>query len=168
MKTQNTISYSLVKAGKSTSCTAQPSGLPNFKFTANVTSEISTCDPLGLTISGGTSPYIVSLVPSNAPAVTNVTLPLADDSYTYINRASPGGELVGKHRFAVRVLAIIYSCFVSSSCGQRLVSPLHSLIDMIQIVNAGVGKGIGPLELLYSKPKVRDLHLHSHISIIRV
>jgi hypothetical protein len=67
----------------------------SFTFTSNVTSELSTCEALGLSMTGGTSPYLVSFVAANAPSVTNVTLPRGDDLYTYINRASPGGQLVG-------------------------------------------------------------------------
>ncbi|KAF9565442.1 hypothetical protein CPC08DRAFT_704697 [Agrocybe pediades] len=83
-----------VTAGQSTSCVTPTQDSSDFTVKTNITSEISTCDPLGLTITGGTSPYTVALVPSNSPATTNVTLPAGDNLYTYINRASPGGQLV--------------------------------------------------------------------------
>jgi len=63
-------------------------------MTSNVTSELSTCEPLGIAIAGGTFPYTISLVAANAPSVTNETLKIGDNIYTYINRAAPGGQLL--------------------------------------------------------------------------
>jgi len=81
-------------AGPNNDCVVTPP-TNSFTFTSNVTSELSTCEALGLSITGGTSPYVISLVAANAPSVTNITVPRGDDLYTYINRASPGGQLVG-------------------------------------------------------------------------
>ncbi|KIM40477.1 hypothetical protein M413DRAFT_162272 [Hebeloma cylindrosporum] len=84
----------VVTAGANDDCIITPP-TNSFTFTSNVTSELSTCEALGLSITGGTSPYKISFVAANAPSVTNTTLPRGDDLYTYINRASPGGQLVG-------------------------------------------------------------------------
>jgi len=84
----------LVVAGPNNNCVVTPSGTPTFAMTSNVTSELSTCEPLGVSIFGGTSPYVISLVAANAPSVTNVTLNAGDNIYTYINRAAPGGQLL--------------------------------------------------------------------------
>jgi len=68
---------------------------PPFTVTANETSDLRTCHPWKLTAKGGVPPYTITLAAPNSPAVTNVTLPYGDDTFTYINRASPGGELMG-------------------------------------------------------------------------
>ncbi|KAJ7143982.1 hypothetical protein C8R44DRAFT_564898, partial [Mycena epipterygia] len=60
-----------------------------FTISANVTDTLNTCQPWGLTISGGTPPYNLTLAVLNAPDVTNVTLGANDSVYTYINRAEP-------------------------------------------------------------------------------
>jgi hypothetical protein len=81
-------------AGDKTSCVVDRSS-SSFTFTHNITGDLSTCDPVGLAITGGVSPYTVSLIAANSPAVTNVTMPEGDNVYTYISRAAPGGQLVG-------------------------------------------------------------------------
>jgi hypothetical protein len=68
---------------------------PSFTVTANVTKDLQTCQPWGLTVKGGVPPYTISLASPNSPSVTNVTLPYGDDTFTYINRASPDGQLIG-------------------------------------------------------------------------
>ncbi|PPQ84707.1 hypothetical protein CVT25_014059, partial [Psilocybe cyanescens] len=83
-----------VTAGTSSSCIITPSTSPTFTVTSNVTSDLSTCEPVRLSISGGVSPYHLTLAADNAPSVTNDTLPEGNNIYTYISRASPGGQLV--------------------------------------------------------------------------
>jgi hypothetical protein len=41
---------------------------------ANVTDTLTTCQPWGLTIKGGTPPYNLTLAAVNSPVVTNVTM----------------------------------------------------------------------------------------------
>jgi hypothetical protein len=48
-----------------------------------------------MTISGGVKPYTVTLAALDSPIVTNVTLGLVDDFFTFINRANPDTQLAG-------------------------------------------------------------------------
>jgi hypothetical protein len=61
----------------------------------NVTMDLKTCDPWGLTITGGTPPYNVTILSVGATFVTNVTVPKGFDALTYINRANPNGAILG-------------------------------------------------------------------------
>ncbi|KAF7377308.1 hypothetical protein MSAN_00151300 [Mycena sanguinolenta] len=65
-----------------------------FKISANVTDVLNTCQPWGLTIEGGTPPYTITLAALNS-TVTNVTMGPNDTVFTYINRISPGGQVIG-------------------------------------------------------------------------
>ncbi|KAF5378157.1 hypothetical protein D9615_007611 [Tricholomella constricta] len=83
-----------VTAGESTECLPVNTAVL-FAMSSNATAgEISTCEPWGLLIKGGQSPYTVTLAALNSPSVTNVTMPAGDNLYTYINRASPNGSLL--------------------------------------------------------------------------
>lgn len=84
-----------IAAGKTTLCLPPQSAAAKFTITANVTDELATCHPWALAIQGGTPPYKVVLASLDSSAVTNVTLPAEDNLYTYINRANPGGALLG-------------------------------------------------------------------------
>ncbi|KAJ8522407.1 hypothetical protein ONZ45_g994 [Pleurotus djamor] len=82
-----------VNAGQSTSC------IPNrqqnsFTISANISDTAQTCDPWGMTITGGIRPYTVTLAALNSPVMTNVTMGANDDRFTYINRADPGTTLL--------------------------------------------------------------------------
>ncbi|KAF5319742.1 hypothetical protein D9619_008873 [Psilocybe cf. subviscida] len=83
----------MIVTGDKTSCVVDRTS-SSFTFAHNITGDLSTCDPLGLAITGGVPPYTVSLIAANSPAVTNVTMPEGDNVYTYISRAAPGGQLV--------------------------------------------------------------------------
>ncbi|KAJ7702650.1 hypothetical protein B0H17DRAFT_1042771 [Mycena rosella] len=83
-----------VVAGASTQCIFTPAVEPAFTVTANVTDALTTCQPWGLTIQGGTPPYNITLAALNAPDATNVTLGPDDSVFTYINRADPGTQLL--------------------------------------------------------------------------
>ncbi|KAJ6529691.1 hypothetical protein B0H19DRAFT_1193076 [Mycena capillaripes] len=79
-----------VTQGSSTSCIpAPPSAADAFTITANVTNELTTCQPWGLTIHGGTRPYNVTIMALNSTIVTNFTLGADDTVLTYINRQKP-------------------------------------------------------------------------------
>jgi len=82
-----------VVTGQSTTCVqnAQDTG---FTVRANVTDTISTCQPWGLRIHGGVPPYNITFSALNSPNVTNVTMLGIDDGFTYIDRASPGTQLL--------------------------------------------------------------------------
>lgn len=84
-----------LKVGQTTQCVTAPSDIPDFKITANVTKQLSTCQPWGFTITGGVPPYSITLVDVNSPNITNVTIPFGDDSFTFINRAAPNTQLLG-------------------------------------------------------------------------
>ncbi|KAJ3514253.1 hypothetical protein NLJ89_g2479 [Agrocybe chaxingu] len=83
-----------VVAGSTTQCVTGTVQTPEFRVTANVTGDLTTCQPWGLTIKGGVPPYNITLVQPNSPIVTNVTIGFGDDHYTYINRANPDGKLI--------------------------------------------------------------------------
>lgn len=85
-------------AGENTRCLpSQSTPTGHLTVTANGTDPLTTCNPWTLLIHGGTSPYTVVLASLDSPAVTNVTLPEGDNMYTYINRANPGGTLLGTY-----------------------------------------------------------------------
>lgn len=63
---------------------------------SNVTGTLTTCEPWGLTIVGGTKPYTVVLAALDSPITTNVTMAAPDDVFTYPNRADPGGQIMGE------------------------------------------------------------------------
>lgn len=84
-----------VIAGQTTQCVIPALTSPSFTVTANVTKDLQTCQPWGFTVKGGVPPYNLTLAAPNSPIVTNVTLPYGDDAFTYIDRADPGGKLIG-------------------------------------------------------------------------
>ncbi|KAF8152348.1 hypothetical protein B0H34DRAFT_113424 [Crassisporium funariophilum] len=86
---------STVIAGPTTQCVATPSTTPEFKVISNVTGDLQTCQPWGFTVIGGVPPYTLTLAAPNSPTVTNATLGYGDNNFTYINRAAPGGQLLG-------------------------------------------------------------------------
>jgi hypothetical protein len=81
-------------AGDNSSC-LPPAPTSDFQVTSNVTTTLTTCQPWGLTISGGTQPYSVTLAALDSPIITNVTLGPLDDSFTFIDRADPNTQLIG-------------------------------------------------------------------------
>jgi hypothetical protein len=83
-----------VVAGTSTQCIPPATNDPPFTVTANVTDTITTCQPWGLTIVGGTPPYNVTFAALNSPVITNVTMGPVDDAFTFIDRADPGTKLI--------------------------------------------------------------------------
>ncbi|KAJ7641362.1 hypothetical protein FB45DRAFT_862568 [Roridomyces roridus] len=83
-----------VTTGQITSCIVQPPAKPTFTLKANVTGALNTCQPWGLTVTGGTPPYNVSLLGSGQPVITNITLTGEDTVVTFPNRAPPGVHLV--------------------------------------------------------------------------
>ena len=62
---------------------------------SNVTTTLNTCDPWGITVTGGQKPYNISLAVVAAPVVTNVTMGADDDVFTFIDRADPGTMILG-------------------------------------------------------------------------
>ncbi|KIM87767.1 hypothetical protein PILCRDRAFT_814482 [Piloderma croceum F 1598] len=82
-----------VEAAQDTSC-LPPAPSTSLAITPNVTSNLSTCDPWGLTVTGGSAPYNVSLMSVGSTIVTNISIPEGFDILTYINRANPNGEIL--------------------------------------------------------------------------
>ncbi|KAJ7208005.1 hypothetical protein GGX14DRAFT_455161 [Mycena pura] len=68
-----------VTTGQSIQCILPPSTEQPFNVTANVTTTLTTCQPWGLTVAGGTPPYQVTLVELASPIVTNASLGPGDD-----------------------------------------------------------------------------------------
>ncbi|KAJ7708083.1 hypothetical protein B0H17DRAFT_917052, partial [Mycena rosella] len=93
------VSLYTVTPGSSTDCIPAPPSVPEsaFAIAANVTDVLTTCQPWGLSIHGGTPPYNLTLAALNAPDVTNVTLATNDSVFTYINRAAPDSQMIGKN-----------------------------------------------------------------------
>lgn len=90
--------YHLLRhAGSDSSCLPSPSST-DLKIISNVsTSELlQTCQPLGFQVTGGTKPYTISIAALDSTLVTNVTMGSDHDLLTYINRVSPGDQLVGE------------------------------------------------------------------------
>ncbi|KAJ3514254.1 hypothetical protein NLJ89_g2478 [Agrocybe chaxingu] len=85
--------YTIV-AGNTTSCITTPPQSPQFRVSANVTGDLTTCQPWGLSITGGVPPYTVSIVQPNSFTVTNVSMPTGTDRFTYINRGAPDTQLL--------------------------------------------------------------------------
>ncbi|KAF8645355.1 hypothetical protein AX16_007858 [Volvariella volvacea WC 439] len=84
-----------VIAGQTTSCLqTPPSNQEPFTVTSNITDRLETCQPWGITVKGGVPPYNVTLAALNSPVITNVTIGLGDDVFTYINRADPDGTMI--------------------------------------------------------------------------
>ena len=80
--------------GSTTAC-VEEAKLSDFTITANVTETLNTCDPWGITVSGGVPPYKFTLAALDSLVLTNVTSETDDqDTLTYINRADPGGQLL--------------------------------------------------------------------------
>ncbi|KAF5313832.1 hypothetical protein D9619_013011 [Psilocybe cf. subviscida] len=82
--------------GQTTQCVSTPdvSDQP-FTVKANVTKTLQTCQPWGITVSGGTPPYTVTLAETNQPVITNVTMQVQGaNRFTYPNRGVPGGKLI--------------------------------------------------------------------------
>lgn len=80
------------------SCLPSAPNNNNLRLASNVstTAKLQTCQQLGLRVYGGTQPYNVSLAAINSPVVTNITLGANEDVVTWINRADPNGQLIGK------------------------------------------------------------------------
>ena len=75
-----------------------PAAIP--KLEPNVTSgDLTTCQPWGMTISGGVPPYTVTLAVLGAPVLTTVTSDTISNRFTYINRANPSSEMIGVYVF---------------------------------------------------------------------
>lgn len=86
--------YYNVVAGQSTACMPSlPTSIP--KLEPNISNaDLQTCQPWGMTVSGGVPPYSVTLAVLGAPVFTNVTATTDFDRFTYINRADPGSEMI--------------------------------------------------------------------------
>ncbi|KAA1470780.1 hypothetical protein DENSPDRAFT_74095 [Dentipellis sp. KUC8613] len=83
-----------VSGGGSPSCLSSvPSPSTRPVLSANVTKGLSTCQSLGLTMSGGVRPYTVSIAEVGS-ATSNFTLAPEDDSFSYINHAASSTALL--------------------------------------------------------------------------
>lgn len=82
--------------GQTTQCVSTPAESSPFTVKANVTSTLETCQPWGITVSGGTPPYKITLAQTGSFVVTNVTMPFGNNRFTFPNRALPGGSLIGE------------------------------------------------------------------------
>ena len=85
----------LYAAGGTNTCHPTPNRATLASITPNVTDHLDTCQPWGLTISGGQKPYTVVISALNSPVITNVTMGPNDDVLTWPDRADPDGEVMG-------------------------------------------------------------------------
>lgn len=112
-----------VTNGQGTSC------LPSAPSTSlaikpNVTMDLSTCEPWGLTVTGGIPPYNITLISVGSTIVTNVTIPRSFDVFTYINKANPNGQIMAS---------------VSDATGQfGKTTPLVNTIGSADFICAGL------------------------------
>ena len=72
----------------------QPPVIPS--IVSNLTGTVETCQPWGLTISGGAKPYQIVLSALQSITITNSSMGIDDDVFTYIDRADPNELLMGK------------------------------------------------------------------------
>ncbi|KAF5313892.1 hypothetical protein D9619_012998 [Psilocybe cf. subviscida] len=70
--------------GQKMECLLPPSEAdPSFTIKSNITATLQTCEPWGITVLGGTPPYTVTLAETDQPVVTNVTMPVGANRFTY-------------------------------------------------------------------------------------
>lgn len=81
--------------GSTNTCHPTPDRTTLATMKPNVTDHLTTCEPWGITISGGTKPYSVVLSALGSPVITNVSMGPQDDVFTYPDRADPNSELMG-------------------------------------------------------------------------
>src|ERR1700683_101721 len=87
-------SLTIDTGGQYASCLPTPPST-SLAITPNVTMDLATCEPWGLTVTGGEGPYNVSLASVGSTVVTNVTLPTGFDVLTFINRVNPNSQILG-------------------------------------------------------------------------
>jgi hypothetical protein len=63
---------------------------------ASTTSDLQTCQGLGLSITGGTSPYTITVVNLTKDKHTTISGSSGQDRLTYINRVDPNGMMLGE------------------------------------------------------------------------
>ncbi|TFY73611.1 hypothetical protein EWM64_g10401 [Hericium alpestre] len=99
--------------------------------TANVTQDLAACEPLGLTIRGGTRPYTVSVVGIDS-AVSNFTLGPRDDIFTWTNQASVDTDVLCKAVLLLNWVPKLIRLFLIFSRGQRCIRKLGVAFGSLQ------------------------------------
>ena len=82
-------------SGSNSTCIPTPPTSPAVVH-PNVTGTLTTCEPWGLTMTGGKKPYHMVIAGTSSPVITNVTMGDNDDVLTYIDRADPNTGLMGE------------------------------------------------------------------------
>ncbi|KZS88581.1 hypothetical protein SISNIDRAFT_257633 [Sistotremastrum niveocremeum HHB9708] len=85
--------FGVVEGSFGNACLPTPN--TDFLSISTNTTTLTTCEPLILDIYGGGPPYTVSIIPLNSTTVFNATLSADENQYLWINRAEPGGSLIG-------------------------------------------------------------------------
>ncbi|EJC98247.1 uncharacterized protein FOMMEDRAFT_97153, partial [Fomitiporia mediterranea MF3/22] len=82
--------------GSGSSC-LPPTPSTTITISPNVSTSdsVDTCEPLGLSMTGGKKPYTVSIAGMNTVLVSNVTLNDGDDVLTWPNRVNPNNQFIG-------------------------------------------------------------------------
>lgn len=100
-------------AGNSQSCLYTPPPASSLaSIEPNVTDVLTTCQPWGLTVKGGTKPYQIVLEALNSPVITNVTMGPDDDVFTFIDRADPNGYMMGMYLYSCSIGFFLHSYFL--------------------------------------------------------
>ncbi|KAK7679060.1 hypothetical protein QCA50_018004 [Cerrena zonata] len=74
----------------STACISQTSDPPStFKLSSNVTDQLTTCEPWGLTATNGTPPYTIYITAVGSDTITVVKMGDADNTLIYPDRVEP-------------------------------------------------------------------------------
>ena len=92
-------------SGGSTACIQTPN-TPNLKLSANVTDQLTTCEPWGLTAVNGTPPYTIYLTAFGSKTITVVEMGDTDNTLIYPDRVEPNTKVIGKYTHDFKYLVI--------------------------------------------------------------
>ncbi|KAI0357047.1 hypothetical protein OH77DRAFT_1476413 [Trametes cingulata] len=83
-----------VIAGSDTSCLIPAPTSSTLRITPNVTTQLETCQPWGLSVTGGTKPYNLTFGQTASGVITQVQMGPEDDVFVFIDRADPRQKLM--------------------------------------------------------------------------
>lgn len=95
-----------ISGSANTSCIQAESASPSFKASSVIQNSLEICDKWPIEVVGGIPPYSFTILQPTSPNITNVTNPVSDDAFVYINRATTGQLLAvavsdATHQFAL-------------------------------------------------------------------
>ena len=92
-------------SGGSTACIQTPNA-PNPKLSADVTDQLTTCEPWGLTAVNGPPPYTIYLTAFGSKTITVVEMGDTDNTLIYPDRVEPNTKVIGKYTHDFKYLVI--------------------------------------------------------------